>query len=77
MAAGINPRQLLGLALLTCVVAALFGAKPLAGWVDTSVLADTIVQQTADEWLSVTQRLGFDRPYEVLRQAVRQAEGPH
>ena len=77
MVAGVTPRQLLGVALLSCAAAALFGANPLKDWVDTSILADTVVQQAADEWLSVTRWFGFDRPYDVLRQAVRQVQGPH
>jgi uncharacterized membrane protein len=77
MTTGVTPAQLLGLGLLTCLVAAVLGAKPLATWVDNSIVADTVVQQAADEWLALTQRLGLDRPYDVLRQAVREAEGPH
>ena len=77
MADGVTPRQLLGVALLACVAAAVLGAKPLAGWADNSIMADTVVQQAADEWLSLTQKVGLDRPYDVLRQSVRAAEGSH
>ena len=77
MGSGVTPRELLGLALLACLSAALLGAKPLASWVDSSIVADTVVEEAADGWLSLTQRLGFDRPYEALRQAVRAAEGAH
>ena len=72
---GIAPRQLLLTALLCCVVAALLGAPPLAAWVDASIAAGTVVQQAADDWLALTQRVGLDRPYEVLRHAIRGAEG--
>ena len=74
---GVTPRQLLGIAVLGCVVAALFGATPLAAWVDESVAGGTTVQLTADAWRDLTQRIGLDRPYEALRHAVRNAEGAH
>ena len=73
---GITPRQLLGTALVCCIVAALLGAAPLAAWVDTSIAAGTVVQQAANDWLSLTQSVGLDRPYDVLRHAIRDAEGP-
>ncbi len=75
MAGGVTARQLLGLAMLACLSAAVFGAKPLAAWVANSIVADTVVQKAADDWLSLTQWLGLDRPYDTLRQAVREAEG--
>ncbi|HEY2619812.1 MAG TPA: hypothetical protein VGI78_20890 [Acetobacteraceae bacterium] len=65
---------MLGIAILSCFVAALFGAAPLAAWVDASILSGTVVQQVADSWHELTQRVGFDRPYEALRRAVREAE---
>jgi hypothetical protein len=77
MASGLTARQLLGLALLACLTSALLGAKPLANWVSTSILADTVAQEAANEWLSFTQLLGLDGPYDMLRQAVRKAEGAH
>ena len=40
-----------GIALVGCFVAALFGADPLAAWVDASVAGGTVVQQAADAWL--------------------------
>jgi hypothetical protein len=72
---GVTPRQLLGIAVLGCVVAALFGAAPLSAWVDQSVAAGTTVQVVADAWRDLTQRVGLDRPYDALRHAVRDAEG--
>ena len=69
---GVAPRRLLGIALVGCFVAALFGADPLAAWVDASVAGGTVVQQAADAWLGLTQRLGFDRPCDALRHAVRE-----
>jgi hypothetical protein len=71
---GVTPRQLLGIAALSCFVAALFGAAPLAAWVDASIADGTVVQQAADSWRGLTQRAGFDRPYDALRHAVRDAE---
>jgi hypothetical protein len=72
---GVTPRQLLGLAVLSCLVAALFGAAPLAAWVDASVADGTVVQQAADGWNQLAQRIGLDRPYDALRHLVRDAEG--
>ena len=74
---GVTPRQLLGIAVLACFVAALFGATPLAAWVDQSVAGGTTVQLAADAWRDLTQRVGLDRPYDALRHAVRDAEGAH
>jgi hypothetical protein len=74
---GVTPRQLLEIAVLSCFVAALFGAAPLAAWVDASIVGGTVVQQAADHWHEVTQRIGFDRPYDALRRAVRDAEAAH
>ncbi len=74
---GITPRRLLGIAILSCFVAALFGAAPLAAWVDASMVSGTVVQQVADNWHELTQRVGFDRPYNALRRAVRDAEAAH
>ena len=75
----VTPRGLLAVALLGSVLAALFGAVPLAAWTDA--LPDSPIavplQQAADTWRDVAQRIGFDRPYDVLRQAVRKAEGAH
>ncbi len=72
---GVTARQLLKSALVCCAVAALLGATPLAAWVDTSIIAGTVVQQAADDWLALTQRVGLDRPYDALRHAIRDAEG--
>ncbi len=74
---GVTPRKLLGIAVLACFVAALFGAPPLAAWVDQSVAGGTTVQLAADAWRDLTQRVGLDRPYDALRHAVREAEGAH
>lgn len=71
---GVTPRQLLGIAVLGCLVAALFGATPLSAWVDASVAGGSVVQQIADAWRDLTQRVELDRPYEALRHAVRDAE---
>jgi hypothetical protein len=70
----VTPRQLLGIAVLGCFVAALFGATPLSAWVDASVAGGSVVQQVADGWRDLTQRVGFDGPYDALRHAVRNAE---
>ena len=75
MAPGVTPRQLLGIALISCAVAATLGATPLASWVDASIAGGTVVQQAADDWLALTQRAGLDRPYAALRQARRDVEG--
>ena len=45
---GVTPRQLLGIAVLGCIVAATLGAAPLASWVDASIAGGTVVQQAAD-----------------------------
>jgi hypothetical protein len=71
---GITPARLLAVALLGCLVAAVFGSVPLAAWVDTSIAADSVVQQAADAWDAQMQRLGLDQPYAMLRRAVRTAE---
>jgi hypothetical protein len=69
-----DAKRLLMLALLACVVAATFGAKPLAAWVDASLVSGTFVQDAVDEWSDVMQRIGVTRPYDVLRRAIRDAE---
>jgi hypothetical protein len=76
MPVSVTPRQLLAIALLACFVAALFGATPLAAWVDTTVGGDgTTLQEAADTWLELTQRARLDQPYIGLRQLVQAAEG--
>ncbi|MEJ0016468.1 MAG: hypothetical protein WDN25_07875 [Acetobacteraceae bacterium] len=70
-------RQRFGLALLVCFVAALFGARPLAGWVAASAFAGTPVQQAADAWLDLTGRVGLDRPYDALRRTIHRLEDAH
>jgi hypothetical protein len=60
-------------ALLACVVAATLGAKPLAAWVDASLVSGTFVQGAVDEWSDVMQRVGVTRPYDILRNAIRDA----
>jgi hypothetical protein len=75
MPVSVTPRQLLAIALLGCFVAALFGATPLAAWVDTTVGDGTTLQEAADTWLELTQRAQLDRPYIALRHAVRTVEG--
>jgi hypothetical protein len=75
MPASVTPRQLLAIALLGCFVAALFGATPLAAWVDTTLGDGTTLQKAADTWLELTQRAQLDQPYIALRRAVRAAEG--
>jgi hypothetical protein len=70
----VTPARLLAVALLGCVVAAAFGSTPLAAWVDTSIAAESVVQQAADAWDAQMQRLCLDRPYTTLRRAVRAAE---
>jgi len=72
-----KPVGLLGVALLACLTAAVFGAAPLAAWVDGSVFAGTVVQQAADGWLEAAGRLGLTRPYAAARRAVRDLEGAH
>jgi hypothetical protein len=70
----ITPRRLLAIALLGCIVAALFGAAPLAAWVDGSIARGTVIDQAAQDWLAIAQHFGFDRPYNAVRRAVRDAE---
>ncbi|HLY87364.1 MAG TPA: hypothetical protein VKQ27_00125 [Acetobacteraceae bacterium] len=70
----VSPRHLLMLALLACVVAATLGAKPLAAWVDASLVSGTLVQGAVDEWSDAMQRIGMTRPYDMLRHAIRDAE---
>lgn len=77
MVMGATSRQLLGNSLLACLVAAVLGAAPLAGWVDASILGGTVVQKAADDWLALTQRVGLDWPYKALREAIRAAEAAH
>src|SRR5262249_39815681 len=77
MASGVTPRQLLILVLLACFVSALLGAKPLAAWVNGSIVAETVVQNAGDDWLWLSHRIGLDWPYDALRQGVRDAEGAH
>lgn len=69
-----EPKRLLTLALLACVVAATLGAQPLAAWVNASIVTGTFLQDAANSWLSVTQHVGLDRPYTILRHAIRDAE---
>lgn len=73
----IRPKRLLVLALLACVVAATLGAQPLAAWVDASEASGTVLQDAVDAWSDAMRRIGFDRPYEMLRHAVRDAEAAH
>jgi hypothetical protein len=70
----VTPLSLLAIALLGCVTAAVFGAAPLAAWVDASILGGTAAERAAEAWLGATQRLGLDRPYVAIRRAVRDAE---
>jgi hypothetical protein len=77
MAIEVSPKRLLALALLACVVAATLGAQPLAAWVDASEASGTVVQDAVDMWSDAMRRIGFDRPYETLRRAVRDAEAAH
>jgi len=70
----ITPKRLLVLALLACVIAATLGAQPLAAWVDASVASGTVLQDAVDTWSDAIQRVGLDRPYDMLRHAVRDAE---
>lgn len=71
---GVTRGHLLAIALLGCFTAALFGAAPLAAWVDASIMGGTVVEQAAEAWLGLAQRLGLDRPYDAIRRAVRDAE---
>jgi hypothetical protein len=71
---GVTPRNLLAIALLGCFTASVFGAAPLAAWVDASPAGGTELQQAADAWHEQMQRLGVDRPYAALRRTVRDAE---
>jgi hypothetical protein len=70
----VDAKRLVMLALLACVVAAMFGAKPLASWVDASLVSGTFVQDAIDEWSDAMQRIGVTFPYDVLRRAIRDAE---
>lgn len=70
----ISPKRLLVLALLACVIAGTLGAQPLAAWVDESVARGTVLQDAVDAWSDAMRRIGFHRPYDTLRHAVRNAE---
>jgi hypothetical protein len=72
--ASVTRGHLLAIALLGCFTAAIFGAAPLAAWVDASIMGETAVAQTTQAWLGLTQRIGLDRPYDAVRRAVRAAE---
>ncbi len=73
MAVLVSPSRLLGIALLACVVAAVFTAKPLAAWIDDSAAEGTMVQTAADAWLAATQRLGLNQLYDDMHDLVRGA----
>jgi hypothetical protein len=70
----VSAKRLLMLSLLACAVAATFGAKPLAAWVDASLVSGTFVQGAVDEWSDVMRRVGVTRPYDMLRNTIRDAE---
>ena len=72
--ARVPSKRLFVLALLACAVAATLGAQPLAAWTDASIAAGTSLQDAAKFWLSLTQSVGFDRPYTALRHTVRDLE---
>lgn len=74
MAIDVSPKRLLVLALLACVIAATLGAQPFAAWVDASEANGTVLQGAVDAWSDAMRRIGCDRPYEMLRHAVRDAE---
>jgi hypothetical protein len=63
---------LLAVTLLSCLVAALLGATPLANW--ASGLDLPVVGTAADAWLGIARQVGLDRPYDALRRIVRRAE---
>jgi hypothetical protein len=73
----VTPTGLLGIALVGSFVAALFGAVPLAAWVDNLPDSPTVrtLGQAADTWREFTQRVHLDEPYTALRRFVRSAEG--
>ena len=70
-----SPSHLLRLVLLACGVAAVFGAEPLATWVDGSIAAGTIVQTAADSWYAAMQQIGLDQPYDAVRNMIRALGG--
>jgi hypothetical protein len=70
----VTPRNLLAITLLGSFTAAVFGAAPLAVWVDASLASGTVIEQAADAWHEQMQRLGLDRPYVTLRRTLRDAE---
>lgn len=72
----VTPRGLLAVALVGSIVAAVFGAVPLAAWVDALPASPivTAMQQATDAWRDLAQRGHLNRPYDVLRRAVRDAE---
>ena len=72
----VTPRGLLAVALLGSLVAALFGAVPLAVWVNAlpQSPATQILIPAADAWRDFAQRVHLDGPYYALRRAVRDAE---
>jgi hypothetical protein len=73
----VTPRELLAVVLIGSVVAVLFGAVPLARWVNA--LPDfpgvSTAQQAADRWREVARGWQLDAPYDALHRAARDAEG--
>lgn len=74
----LSPTSLFLFAVRACAILLLFGGKPLAGWAGNlapSPVADRLVAATRT-WDGVTERVGLDLPYVVLRkgmQGVREA----
>jgi hypothetical protein len=66
----VTPIGLLAVALLASLVSAVFGAAPLAAW----AASVPVLPQATETWQDLTQTLSLDRPYDVLRKAIRNAE---
>jgi hypothetical protein len=69
----LDPTRLFLFAVQACVILLLFGGKPLADWAGNlapSPVADSLVAAT-QAWDGVTDRIGLDLPYVVLRREMQ------
>jgi hypothetical protein len=72
MTSSVTPRGLLAVALFGCLVAAMFGAAPLAAWANG--FDPTVLGPAADAWQNAMQAIGMDRFGDALRFGVRFVE---
>jgi hypothetical protein len=69
----LNPTRLFLFAAQACVILLLLGGKPLAEWATNlapSPISDGLVPATR-MWDRVTERVGLDLPYVVLRRGMQ------